>query len=214
MTLSSAIDASRLSVMLDIRYPYAYLALHAAAALARELGIEINWLPLGVSPLTAPSRPGPDDDRGIRHRRSRAQAIAREIKTYTGIHGLVLRSYYRDPDPAAANLGWLWVRDQTPDRLLPFLAEAFRAYWALELDPSSEAAVAALIDSLGGKGSEFLAWCADDGQADAALLAEELRDRGLFGVPCYVVENEVFLGRQHLPMIRWILEGRSGPVPI
>ncbi len=214
MTLSSAIDASRLSVVLDIRYPYAYLALHPAAALASELGIEINWLPLSVSPLTAPSTPGPDDDRGIRHRRYRAQAIAREIETYTGIHGLVLRNYYRDPDPAAVNLGWLWVRDQHPDRLLPFLAEAFRAYWALELDPSSEAVVAALIDSLGGNGSEFLAWCADDGRADAALLADELRDRGLFGVPCYVVENEVFLGRQHLPMIRWILEGRSGPVPI
>jgi 2-hydroxychromene-2-carboxylate isomerase len=214
MTLSSRIDTARLSVLLDIRYPHAYLALQPAAALASELGIEINWLPLGVPPLTAPSTAGPDDDRGARHRRHRARAIAREIETYAGIQGLVLRDYYRDGAPAAVNLGWLWVRERRPDRLEPFLAEAFRDYWALELDPSDEAAVAALIDASGGDGSEFLAWCTDDGPAAAAALAEELRERGLFGVPCYVVEDEVFLGRQHLPMIRWILAGRSGPVPI
>jgi 2-hydroxychromene-2-carboxylate isomerase len=37
---------------------------------------------------------------------------------------------------------------------------------------------------------------------------------GWFQAPGFVVEDEVFYGRQHLPMIRWILEGRSGPVPI
>ena len=214
MTLASSIDSARLSVMLDIRHPTAYLALHPAAALASELGIEINWLPLVVPPLLPPSTPGPEDDRGTRHRRYRAQAIARDIETYAEVQGLVPRDYYRDPDPAAINLAWLWVRDQHRDRLLPWLAEAFRAYWALELDPSSEEEVAGLIDSLDGDRSKFLAWCIDDGPLAASLLADELRERGLFGVPCYVVEDEVFLGRQHLPMIRWILDGRRGPVPI
>jgi 2-hydroxychromene-2-carboxylate isomerase len=41
-----------------------------------------------------------------------------------------------------------------------------------------------------------------------------LQERGLFQVPAYLVEEEVFYGRQHLPMIRWILAGRSGPIPI
>ncbi len=214
MTLASSIDSARLSVMLDIRHPTAYLALHPAAALAGELGIEINWLPLVGPPLLPPSTPGSEDDRGTRHRRSRAQAIARDIETYAEVQGLVLRDYYRDPDPAALNLAWLWVRDHHRDRLVPWLAEAFRAYWALELDPSSDEAVAGLIDSLDLDGSEFLSWCIDDGPPAASLLADELRERGLFGVPCYVVEDEVFLGRQHLPMIRWILDGRRGPVPI
>jgi len=213
MTLS-AIDAAPLSVLLDIRHPFAYLALHPAAALAGELGIEINWLPLRVPPLTPPSAPAPDDDRGTRHRRYRAQALAREIETYADAQGLVLREYYRDGDPAAVDLGWLWVRERHPEQLFAYLAEAFRAYWTLALDPSDEAAVAALVASLGGDGGAFRAWCGDDGPATAAALAAELRERGLFGVPGYLVEDEVFLGRQHLPMIRWILEGRSGPVPI
>jgi 2-hydroxychromene-2-carboxylate isomerase len=214
MTLSCAIDESSLSVLLDIRYPQAYLALHSAIRLGSELRIGINWLPLVVPPLTAPSTPRPDDDRGIRHRRSRAEAIAREIDTYAGAQGLVLRDYYRDLDPAAVNLGWLWVRHRHTERLQAFLAEAFRAYWALEFDPSDEAAVAALVESLGCDAPGFRSWCAVDGPVAAAALADELRGRGLFGVPGYVVEGEFFLGRQHLPMIRWMLEGRSGPVPI
>jgi 2-hydroxychromene-2-carboxylate isomerase len=214
MTLASAIDTATLSVLLDVRHPHAYLALHPAAALASELGIGINWLPLVVPPLVAPSTPGPDDDRGTRHRRYRAQAIARGIETYAAVQGLVLRDYYRDPDPAALNRGWLWIRHRQADRLEPFLAEAFRAYWALELDPSSETAVAAVIDRLGCDAAEFAAWCEDEGTAVAAALAEELRGRGFLGVPGYVIEGEFFHGRQHLPMIRWMLEGRRGPGPI
>ena len=214
MTLVSSIDDSTLIVLLDIRSPHAYLALHPAAHLASELGIVINWLPLEVPSLPPPSAPGPEDDRGTRHLRYRAQAIAREIETYGDAQGLVLRECYRDPDPAALNLGWLWVRERHPDRLGVFLAEAFRAYWALELDPADEEAVAVLADPLGGERREFRAWCADDGPATAALIAQELRERRLFGVPGYLVENEFFLGRQHLPMIRWILEGRKGPGPI
>ena len=214
MTLSSAIDSAPLSVLLDIRNPYSYLALHPAAAVARELRITINWLPLCVSPLLPPAPPREGDDRGIRHRRHRARAIAREIETYASLQGLVLRDLYRRTDSSVVNLGWLWVRDQKPDRLESFLAEAFRAYWALELDPGSEPAVAALVDSVEGDASGFRAWCADAGVGVAGRLAEELGERGLFGAPGYLVEQEVFQGRQHLPMIRWILEGRQGPVPI
>lgn len=214
MRTLSGVDAARLSVLLDIRHPASYLALHPTEALARELSIEINWLPLVAPPLNRPSSPGPDDDRGIRHRRYRAEAIAREIATYADAQGLVIRDYYRDADPAALNLGWIWLRAHHPNGLVSFLAESFRAYWALELDPSDRDAVAGHIDKVCGGGSEFLQWCTDDGPASAAQLAEELRERGLYGVPCYLIEDEVFLGRQHLPMIQWMLSGRSGPGPI
>ncbi len=197
-----------------MRHPLAYLALHPTAALGRELGIEINWLPLVAPPLNAPSTPGEDDDRGIRHRRYRARAIAREIETYGAAQGLVLKDYYRSPEPGALNLGWLWLREHQPEKLFPFLAEAFRAYWALELDPADGAAVAKLVEAAGADGEAFRAWRSGDGPAAAESLAGELVERGVHGVPSYLVEDEFFLGRQHLPMIRWILEGRKGPGPI
>src|SRR5262249_19140101 len=38
-------------------------------------------------------------------------------------------------------------------------------------------------------------------------------EAGIFGVPTYVVGGEILFGREHLPRIRWILSGRSGPPP-
>ena len=40
----SRIDEAPLSVLLDIRHPFAYLALGPAAALAQELGIDLALL--------------------------------------------------------------------------------------------------------------------------------------------------------------------------
>jgi 2-hydroxychromene-2-carboxylate isomerase len=214
VSLAADIEEARLSVLLDLRHPLAYLALHPAVAFGRSLGLEINWLPLAVPTLRPPSQPGPEDDRGILHRRHRARAIAREIGTYAAAQGLVLKDYYRDGDAAAANLGWLWLRDRHPERLVDYLAELFRAYWSLELDSSSPEQVSALVDSLTGDGADFQVWSTREGPDAAAALAGELRERGLSAAPAFVVEDEVFQGRQHLPMIRWILEGRAGPVPI
>jgi hypothetical protein len=32
-------------------------------------------------------------------------------------------------------------------------------------------------------------------------------------VPAYVVDTHVFVGREHLPMIRWLIEGSLGEAP-
>jgi 2-hydroxychromene-2-carboxylate isomerase len=205
---------SRLSVLLDLCHPLAYLALHPTIELARDEGLEINWLPIRVPPLRAPSTAGADDDRGIRHRRSRAEAIAREIGTYANAQGLVLRDYYRDADPTVAYVGWLWLREQRRERLEDYLVEVFRAYWALELDPADEGGISRVIEDLGADATGFEAWAVDRGPASVSVLAEELSERGLSGAPVYLIDDEVFLGRQHLPMIRWMLHGREGPGPI
>jgi 2-hydroxychromene-2-carboxylate isomerase len=116
------------------------------------------------------------------------------------------------------------VRHHHRERLDDYLLEAFRAYWAIEFDPENEAEVAALIDSLGGDpggrgtggldAGAFRAWSQREGTAALEQLAEALRAQGVFGVPSYLVEGEYFLGRQHLPMIAWILAGRGGRIPI
>jgi 2-hydroxychromene-2-carboxylate isomerase len=214
VTLPVGIDTAALSVLLDLRHPLAYLALQPTIALAQTLALDVNWLPLEVPTLRPPSQPRQDDDRGMRHRRYRAQAIAREIETYAGAQGLVLRDAYRDGSAQLAKLGWLWLRDRHPDRIEPYLAGIFRSYWALALDPADPEQIAAQIDSAGGDAAAFLAWAEHEGPQAAAALAAELRERGLFQVPAFVLGDEVFYGRQHLPMIRWILEGRSGPIPI
>ncbi len=214
MSFDDRIDESRLTVLLDVRHPLAYLALHPAFEFGEQRDIEINWLPFAAPTLREPSSPGPGDDRAIRHRRNRAQMIAREIDTYARAQGLVLRDYYRDADAQAVESAWLWVRERTPSRLFPFLTEVFRAYWAVELDPGDLDAIAKLVASSGGDRAGFEAWAPDEGKARADALRESLQARGVSTVPSYIVEGEYFQGRQHLPMIGWILDGRPGRGPI
>ncbi len=178
------------------------------------MAIEIDWLPLTTPTLNPPTAVGPNDDRGIVHRRHRAHAIAREIDVYSRQQGLVIREYYRSANADAANLGWLWMRERFRDRLQPYLQELFRSYWSEQLEPGSVEPIETLLNSMNADGASFRKWCAADGPSVAAVLAEELREAGLFQVPTFVVDEEVFIGRQHLPMIRWILQGRSGPIPI
>jgi 2-hydroxychromene-2-carboxylate isomerase len=215
MSLSSGIDEARLTVLLDVRQPLAYLALHPTTRLGRELGIDINWLPVRIPALKAPTPLGPDEDRGVRHRRFRANEIAREIETYADAQGLVLLEYYRDPDPSAANVGWLWVREHAPHRVADYLAEIFRAYWAVELDPADEKSVAETIAALDLDVALFEAWRRDRGAATLAALEDEIFERGMaVGAPLYWIDGELFWGGQHLEMIRWILAGRKGRGPI
>lgn len=214
MTFAAAIDDARLTVLLDVRHPFSYLAFHPTVALGQSMGVPIQWLPITAPPLNAPSTPRENDDRGVRHRRYRAEAIAREIETYAEAQGLVIRDPYRDGSAGVANLGWLWARDRHPDRLKPYLAELLRGYWAAELDPDEAEAVGKCLAAAGIDPGGFREWADGPGPGVAGDLAAELQERGLYGTPAFLVENEVFYGRQHLPMIRWILEGRRGRGPI
>ncbi|MFP6605264.1 MAG: hypothetical protein VCC19_01690, partial [Myxococcota bacterium] len=104
MKVGAGIEKARVTVLLDVRHPHAYLALHPALAFAESLALDVDWVPLTTSTLKPPSVAAAGDDRGIRHRRYRAQAIAREIETYAQAQGLVVREFYRSGDADAANL--------------------------------------------------------------------------------------------------------------
>lgn len=214
MSAATLLSPAALCVALDVRNPLAHLALRPAIDFARELAIDVDWLPLAGEPLRAPPAPRPDDDRGIRHRRHRARAIAREIAIYAQAQGLVLREPYRSGPSDAARLAWLWVRARAPGSLPAFLVELFRRYGSLELDAGSRADVGDLLRTLGLHSRDFDAWAADEGARELERVSTFLREAGALQAPAYILDGEVFLGRQHLPMIRWILNGRTGAPPI
>ena len=45
----------------------------------------------------------------------------------------------------------------------------------------------------------------DEGPRELRRVAAALREAGVQLTPAYLVGDELFVGRQHLPMIRWIL---------
>ncbi len=51
------------------------------------------------------------------------------------------------------------------------------------------------------------------GRADNDRIQAQIFEAGVFGVPSFIVDGELFFGREHLPRIRWLLTGRRGPAP-
>jgi 2-hydroxychromene-2-carboxylate isomerase len=76
------------------------------------------------------------------------------------------------------------------------------------------AAVDGILPGLHIPNAGFTTWARSSGLAQLAELQAALQSAGLFNVPAYVVEDDVFYGRQHLPMVEWLLTGRGGEVPI
>lgn len=214
MNFATGLDTSPLTIALDLRDPFAYLALGPAIAFGRELGVAANWLPVESQSLHPPSTPGADDDRGVRHRRHRAHMLAREIAVYAEAQGLTIREPYRNEPTDAARLAWLWMRAEAPERVEPFLTELFRRYWALDLDAADPSSVAQGVAAFEGDAGRFLSWASSEGPAALTSVAADLKEAGVTASPAYLARGQVFLGRQHLPMIRWLLEGERGAVPI
>lgn len=214
MTGGATSASERLTIALDLRSPFSYLALRPSFELVDETGVEVEWLPVRALTLSPPSRPGPGDDRGVRHRRYRAEMLAREIEVYAAAQGLTIEGPYRDGGADAVHLAWLWLRDGAPARFRAFLEEAFGRYWSRKLDPEQLDDVSALLDELALDGARFRHWADRDGPAALSASQARAAELGLLQAPAYRWQGELFLGRQHLPMLRWLLSGRSGEVPI
>jgi 2-hydroxychromene-2-carboxylate isomerase len=97
-------------VAIDFASPAAYLAVEPTRALESRLGRAFEWLPFSVPPLPKPKPASPDEDRGTRHARIRAEYLARDLRRYAESRGLELGDLHREPDVSAACLGVLWLR--------------------------------------------------------------------------------------------------------
>ncbi|MFI5315683.1 MAG: DsbA family protein [Myxococcota bacterium] len=197
-------------VAIDFASPAAYLALEPTRALESRLGRPFDWLPFGVPPLSAPKPSSAHDDRGARHRRIRAEYLARDLRRYAESRGLELGDLYREPDTTQASLGLLWLHRRAPARASDYAARVFERIWR----ENGSAGAAFVEKTLAGESAGFRAYAAGDGPAELAAVRSELEAAAVWSVPAFLVRGELFLGRQHLPMVEWLATGESGPAPI
>jgi 2-hydroxychromene-2-carboxylate isomerase len=197
-----ASDRSQLSVAIDFKSPQAYLAIAPTCATADELGIKVDWLPMVTSPASAPPT---GTDRGARHRRIRADYLERDVARYAAARSLEIRGFDRHRDSSLAAIGLLWVKRQSPSLARAYVERVFERYGREELDLAGENAIRGVLTEIGAPVSGFEAFAKDGGRAELARIQSELRDAGVFDVPAYLLNDEVYLGRQHLPRIRSML---------
>ena len=198
--MSAAID-----FYFDFASPYGYLASHLIDDLGERFGRAVTWRPImlgamfkvvGTAPLTSYPLKGEYSRRDF-------QRTARLIGVEFGIpegfpHGTL-----------AAARGFYWLGDSDPDKQKPF-ARAFyhgyfgEAYNVSEVDPTADIAAAVGVDR-----EAFIAAVQDPAIKDRLkAVTSAALERGVFGSPFILVDDEPFWGVDHFDQIeRWLDTG-------
>jgi 2-hydroxychromene-2-carboxylate isomerase len=192
------------TVYIDFKNPKAYLAIAPTRALEQELGVRLRWRGLNLPAQKTPD-PAPDETTSQRHFRTRAEYNQLEIERGAARQQLRLGTVLRDLDTTLASIGLLLA--EQCGCAAPYIDQVFAGLWSGEggaggLDVTSVDALDELLASLGAR--DFLDFL-PNGRRDQATVEETAEQQGIIGVPGYSIGEHVFIGREHLPLLRGLL---------
>jgi 2-hydroxychromene-2-carboxylate isomerase len=208
-----------LAVYIDLKSPYAYLAIDPTRDMARSVGVPIDWRPftldipsyLGSAKLdekgkVATSERSPQQWTGVKY-------AYMDARRYANLTGKTVRGTVKIWDSSLAGIAMLWAKQQGPERFDRFLDEVYPRFWRRELDIEQVPVLEGVLRDSGAEVDGFRAFAEGPGR----VLHDETNavafDAGVFGVPSYLVEDERWFGREHLPRVAWLVGGRRGPAP-
>lgn len=211
--------SKRLEVYIDYKSPYAFVALAPTYALETDFDVVLDWYPLtlNISSYLGSARVS-DAGKVEDNKRSPRQWLAvkyayMDARRYARLQGLTLRGTQKIWDSSLAGIGLLWAKQQGAGVLKRYSTEVYARFWQRELDIEDPDVLAAMLVQAGAQIDGFSTYLAGVGRAEHDALQERVLDLGYFGVPTYVVDEEVYFGRENLPRVRWHLEGCAGPCP-
>jgi 2-hydroxychromene-2-carboxylate isomerase len=208
-----------LIVYVDVKSPYAFIARDPTRAMARELGIGIDWRPLT---LNIPSYLGSArldrtgavaESNRTPEQWARVRYAYRDARRYASEQGYALRGTEKIWDTSLVHIAFWWARAQGGERADAFLDAVYPRFWVRDFDAEDLDTVTGALRTAGVDTAGFAAYAAGEGRVTHDRIQQAIFDAGIFGVPGYVVDGEYYFGREHLPTVRWILEGRTGAPP-
>jgi 2-hydroxychromene-2-carboxylate isomerase len=211
--------SKELTVYIDFKSPYAYLAIEPTRLLAQELDIVVDWLPFV---LDIPSYLGSAklNQAGEVARQSRSPDQWSKVKyayydcrRYANLRGITIRGTVKIWDTNLAALGMLWAKQQGDEILSSYVDGIYAPFWNRELDVEDSLVIERVLADAGAEVSGFSEFCREDGLQKNEMIQRNAFDHGVFGVPTYVLGDEIFFGREQLPRIRWLLQGADGAAP-
>jgi 2-hydroxychromene-2-carboxylate isomerase len=208
-----------LAVYIDLKSPYAFISIEPTRAMAASLGVEIDWRPftldipsyLGSARLdrqgrVARSKRTPQQWTGVRY-------AYRDARRYAGLRGKTLRGTEKIWDSSLAGIAMLWAKQQGGEVFERCLDCLYPPFWRRELDIEDRSVLGRVLREAGASLKGFEAFAQGPGREQHDKLNRDAFDAGVFGVPTYLVADEMWFGREHLPRVAWLLAGAEAPAP-
>jgi 2-hydroxychromene-2-carboxylate isomerase len=209
---------ARLAVYIDLKSPYAYIAIQPTRDMAEALGVEIDWRPftLDIPSYLGSAKLAKDGKTVQSAKRTNEQWTGvryayRDARRYATLTGKTVRGTEKIWDSSLAGIAMLWAKRH--DGFDRFVDTAYPPFWRRELDIEDLGVLEHTLSEAGVNVTGFRDWAVGEGRALHDRINQEAFDAGVYGVPSYLVEDEMWFGREHLPRIAWILSGRQGMPP-
>jgi 2-hydroxychromene-2-carboxylate isomerase len=194
-----------------------WLTLAPLKRLMRETGIEVEFVPMigSLGNVVTSARPGAEDPLGAykaRRARARNMAAERELERMSEMLHISVDNARRRTEPLMLSMGLLWM-NQCNASCFDYLDLAFAKTYKEAGDVESEEAVVSMLKTLGVSTEGFPEFAREKREA-LTVQSDEILANGILSTPAFSLDGEIFLGREHLPLISWTLGGRKGPPPV
>ncbi len=201
-----------ITVYSDYKSPYAFLAKDLVYALARETGVVVAWRPYVLNIPAYLGSAVVDADGTVleanrnAHQWRRVRYSYMDCRRQARKRGLVIRGPRKIYDSAPAAAGMLYAQRAGDAVFHHYHDTVFTRFWTRELDIEDATALANVLTEAGTDGAEFMKFL-PQGLEQVAAISTAAEAEGVFGVPSFMLDGELFWGSEHLPDIRARLTG-------
>lgn len=196
----------RIKLYIDHKSPYAYLAIEPAWDLERDFDVALEWLPytLDIPDFLGSAEVG-EDGRVIAQSRTahqwrRVKYSYMDVRRYANLRGMTIRGPKKIWDSSLAAIGMLWAKAHGGVRAYNDIV--YERFWQRALDIEDCGVIEGVLNEAAIDTAGFSAWAAGEGRALHDRIRAQAEEAGVFGVPTFVLDDELFWGREHLALIR------------
>jgi len=204
-------ESRTFTAYIDYKSPYAYLAKDLAYELERDFPVRVDWLPYVLDiPSFLGSARVDDSGRVIEEARNahqwrRVRYSYMDCRRQARKRGLVIRGPQKIWDSTLAACGMLYAKRQGDAVVHRYHDITFERFWKRKLDIEDAGVIGAVLADAGAEAAGFSVYLAGEGRQELDRICRDAEALGVFGVPSFVVNGELFWGREHLADIRAIL---------
>ena len=114
--------------------------------------------------------------------------------------GLTLYGTKKIYDSSLANIGLLYADRAGVFR--PYNDTVFERFWKHELEIEDRHAIRSVLDEAGADTKEFFEFLDGEGRREHDRIRQEAHEMGVFGVPTFILDGELFWGGDRIDLLK------------
>ena len=190
----------------DYKSPYAYLAQEETFQLEKDYPVSVDFLPLTLDIPQFLGAAEVDDTGQVVSEQRNAHQWRRVKYSYMDCRreatrrGLTIRGPRHIFDSSLSHIGMLYAKQRGDFR--PYHHAVYERFWKRELAIEDPAVIRQVLDEVGIDIQEFPAYLEGEGREELRRIQTDAEKAGVFGVPSYLVNGELFWGAERLVRVR------------